>query len=439
MKSGIPALIFVVIVLSCKNEEANLSSFDLIQNQIFNTNCAIPACHQSKNDASFTQHGLILEKSVAWENLVNRAPKNLNAIQDELLLVKPNHPDKSLLLHKVHLADHHESDYGNLMPLGLNALSEGQVEFIRQWIEAGAPQKGSVADEQLLEDTTPQEEAFEPLPIPEPGQGLQVTIPQFEVAPDFERELFVYKKLGNTEPIYVNRIEIKMRNNSHHFIMYDFSSQLPSLLKPELNVIRDIRNPDGSMNLKNMLPMSYHVYMAGAQTAYSNYRFPDGVGIFIPAQAAVDLNSHYVNKLSSPIKGEVNLNLYTTNNVQRVAKPLNLGNRLIYLPPQKRTTMVENFIMDKPVKIFLLTSHTHQLGEKFVIKIKGGPRNGEVVYTSTDWHHPEVISFPTPITLKAGEGLTSEITYFNTKDTPVYFGLSSEDEMGIIFGYYYEE
>jgi hypothetical protein len=42
-----------------------------------------------------------------------------------------------------------------------------------------------------------------------------------------------------------------------------------------------------------------------------------------------------------------------------------------------------------------------------------------------------------PIVLNAGEGLTSEITYYNETDRAISFGLTSEDEMGIIFGYYY--
>ena len=42
-----------------------------------------------------------------------------------------------------------------------------------------------------------------------------------------------------------------------------------------------------------------------------------------------------------------------------------------------------------------------------------------------------------PIVLQAGEGLTSVITYNNTTTHAISFGLTSEDEMGIIFGYYY--
>jgi Copper type II ascorbate-dependent monooxygenase, C-terminal domain. len=326
------------------------------------------------------------------------------------------------------------------MPLGLNPLSQGQVEFIKRWINAGAPNEGNVADETLLNDTTPLEEAFEPLPAPAAGAGIQVVIPEFEVAPNFEREFFLYKKLGNTEDLYVNRIEIKMRNNSHHFILYDFTNQLPPNLKPELNMIRDIRNANGSNNLKNMLAMPYHVYIAGAQTSYSDFKLPEGVVISIPANTAMDLNSHYVNKLASSIKGEVYMNLFSTpyTSGMKIAKPLNLNNRLLYLPPGQRTTAVENFTFDSSVKIISLTSHTHQLGEKFVIKIKGGARHGEIVYTSTDWHHPAIVRFDPPLVINAGEGLTSEITYNNIKTTPVFFGLTSEDEMGIIFGYYYE-
>ena len=39
------------------------------------------------------------------------------------------------------------------MPLGLDFLTNGELEFIRQWIIAGA-ETGVVADESLLSDTT---------------------------------------------------------------------------------------------------------------------------------------------------------------------------------------------------------------------------------------------------------------------------------------------
>ena len=121
-----------------------------------------------------------------------------------------------------------------------------------------------------------------------------------------------------------------------------------------------------------------------------------------------------------------------------VVKTLNLANQEQKLQPNARVTVSKSFTFAKARTVLALTSHTHKLGEKFLIKIKGGSRDGEIVYTSTDWEHPDMITFATPIKLNAGEGLASEITYNNTTNKVVTFGLTSDDEMGIIFGYYYE-
>ncbi len=436
------AMFFVVLMHSCNDAslQKDNGTFGLIQSNIVDTSCAINGCHLSKSDPTFLQHGLVFEKSVAYENLVNVVPRNQNARTDGMLLVKPFASDLSLLFHKIHSNSdaHHSSDYGLPMPLGLELLSQGQVEFIRRWIEAGAPREGTVVDDiSLLDDTTLQPEDFEPL-IP-PASGIQINLEKFEVAPNFEREFFVYKKLDNAEDIYVNRVEIKMRQNSHHFLMYDFNNEIPTM--PALDVVRDIRNTDGSMNYKNMTPMLFHVYVTGAQTPYMDYQFPEGVALKFPAGAALDFNSHYVNKQDVPLQGEVNVNLHTlpAASVQKVAETLNLGNTNFSLPPNQKTTIYKTFTVNVKTYVFALTSHTHQLGEKFIIKIAGGTREGETVYTNTDWHHPSIVNFLSPIILNPGEGLSSEITYNNTKSKPVYFGLTSEDEMGIIFGYYYEE
>lgn len=428
---------------SCDSKtEVDDSTYGLLQSKILTPSCAISGCHASEADNTFSQHHLILEKKVSYTNLVDADPVNVNALADNLLLVKPFHSDESLLFHKLHIAsDHHTSDYGNQMPLGLPLLSEGQLEFVRKWIEAGAPEKGTVAEASLLEDTTPQEEDIEPLLPPEAGKGLQIIIPEFTVAPNFEREFFVYKKLGNAERIFVNRFEIKMKSNSHHFILYNFDNNLPDLFRPAVDFVRDIRNPDGSLNIGNMIPMGYHVFVMGTQTSYLDYRFPEGVAISFPAGATADFNSHNINKQTSAITGEVYVNLHTTpaTDVKKVAQSLNLANQNLNLAARQRTTVTKSFQFDKKISIISLTSHTHHLAEKFVIKINGGMRHGEIVYTSTDWQHPQFITFTPVISLNVGEGLTSEITYNNTKDKVVKFGLTSEDEMGIIFGYFIEE
>lgn len=423
-----------------KTEPAAMASFDLIQQKILTPSCAISGCHASEQDADFVQHGLVLAAGVAYKNLVNVDPKNSGALADGLKRVKPFASLESLLFHKLSpVATHHSGkQYGNPMPLGGLSLSDGQIEFVRRWIEAGAPQTGSVADAALLDDKTIANTTFEPLPVPAAGVGVQMNIPQFDIQPNFERELFTRKMVGNNEDIYVNRYEMKMRNGSHHFVAYNFRSQV---LLPPLNDLRDLRNADNSLNLITAFSMQNHVYLAGSQAPYVNYTFPEGMALLIPAGTSLDLNSHYVNKTTATMKGEAQLNLYTVakSSVKQVVQTLDLSNTSLNIPANSRVTLSKTFTVTKPRQILTLTSHMHKLGEKFVIRIKGGSRDGEIVYTSTDWAHPDIVTFKTPIVLQKGEGLTSEITYNNTTSKPVKFGLTSEDEMGIIFGYYYEE
>ncbi len=445
--SGVVLLALLSVSCGTKNTDDStgatpepLASFDLIQQKILTPSCASSGCHASEQDASFAQHGLVLAAGKAYDNLVGVDPKNSAAKADGLQRVKAFASLESLLYHKLTpTASHHSGkQYGNPMPLGGNVLSEGQVQFVRRWIDAGAPRMSSVADPALLADKTVTTTAWEPLPVPATGTGYQMSLSPFDVPANFEREFFSRRLVGNTQDVYVNRYQIKMRSGSHHMLAYDFRNK--SLL-PALNDIRDLRNADNSLNIATALTMSNHVYLAGAQAPSVDYTLPEGAALLIPANASFDLNSHYVNKTSSVMTGEAQINFFTVDKskVLHVAQTLDLNNTNLTIPANSRVTLTKSFTVTKPRKILALTSHMHKLGEKFVIKIKGGSRDGQVVYTSTDWEHPDIVSFSTPLALAAGEGLTSEITYNNTTSKLVGFGLTSEDEMGIIFGYYYED
>jgi hypothetical protein len=74
---------------------------------------------------------------------------------------------------------------------------------------------------------------------------------------------------------------------------------------------------------------------------------------------------------------------------------------------------------------------------EFRVEIVNGPRNGEVIYFTDDWEHPPILTLDPPLTLQAGQGLRLVTTYTNWRTIPVRFGLTSEDEMMILFGYFY--
>jgi Copper type II ascorbate-dependent monooxygenase, C-terminal domain len=430
---------------SIDSQNPTVSSFGLMQDKILTPTCATSGCHASTADNSFKQHGLVLEKSVAYDNLIGVTPVNALSKADGHLRVKAFKSLESLLYHKLtwDVAHHGGKQYGLPMPLGSTALTVGQIEFVRRWIEAGAPKTGEVADAKLLDDKTPSvssTENFIPMSSPktEGVDGIQLKVDKFEVAPNFEREIFVRRSLGNTTEIYVNRMKLQSRQNSHHMVLYDYRNTVGL---PPIDQVRDLRNPDNGLNINTVLQMSNHIFLGGGTQSNQEYVFPAGTALLLPANYSMDLNPHYFNKTNNVLYGENYVNLYTTSktNVKYIVKTIDFNNTSLNIFPNAKTIISKDFTFSTNVKIVSLTSHTHKFGEKYVIKIKGGTRDGEVVYENTDWEHPAVINFATPIALKKGEGLTSVVTYNNTSNQKLAFGLTSDDEMDIIFGYYYEE
>lgn len=437
------ALTLSIALAACQKESGGsnntvpTASFDVIQDQIFTTTCAVSGCHASTSDGTYAQHGLVLAKGQAYDNLFGKKARNAAAAGMNLLLVKPNDADNSFLFHKITCQTaHHTGNFGSQMPLGGKVLSKGQVEFVKRWINAGAPKTGNPVDLSVLDDKSACQVDVVPLAPPPAGQGFQLKIDPFDIVKNYERELFVRKNSPNTSTVYVNKLQMRGGANSHHFLVYTFRN---STLLPTVDQIRDIRNPDGSTNLITLSQMQNHVFFGGSMEMEKTVEFPPGVAIRMDPATPLDLNAHYFNKTDLTLKGENYVNFYTIplSSVQNFASTLDLNNQDINTPAGQRKTFTKTFTFNTVTRVIMLTSHTHKLGEKFVIKIFGGPRNGEIVYSNTDWEHPLMQTFATPIVLQPGQGLTSEVTYNNTTSKTVGFGLTSEDEMNIIFGYWY--
>lgn len=431
---------FMLMISACEKKIASdpLSkpSFDIIQEKILNVSCALSGCHASTADPSFAQHGLVLAAGKSYAGLVGVMSKNAAAAALGIKRVSAKDPNNSFLIHKISCeAGHHSStaNFGAHMPLGGNFLTQGEVDFITKWVANGASATDASVSESLLDNKKPCQPQIEPLLPPAAGAGFQMKIDPFDIAANFEREIFIRKNTPNTAAVYVNRIQMRGMSNSHHFVVYSFRS---GATIPPQNVIRDLRNPDGSINISIL---QNQVFLGGGTDVNSDYTLPPGVALKIDPATPLDLNAHYFNKTTYTLKGENYVNFYTIplSTVQNVAKTLDLNNLDISIPAGQRKTLTKTFTFNQVTRIVMLTSHFHKLGEKFVIRIAGGPRNGEIIYTSTNWEHPAFTSFATPIVLQAGQGLTSEVTYFNNTSKTVGFGLTSEDEMNIIFGYYY--
>jgi hypothetical protein len=220
-----------------------------------------------------------------------------------------------------------------------------------------------------------------------------------------------------------------------------------------VGVVRDLYDGRGEYFQQRFSEMSGRIFLIGSQLKSETIEFPQGMAMRIPGTWLLDLNSHYTNGTRDTTRGEVLLNLHSTtpDKVQTYVQPLELGFYNLSLLPKRETVVETTFLVgasrqsgrdrfraqDSIVRIIGLTSHTHRLGRRFVIQIVGGARNGETVYTSTNWLNPPLVHYKDPIVLRRGEGLKSIATYYNDTDEPVSFGFRSSDEMNFIFGYYF--
>jgi len=97
---------------------------------ILTASCAVSGCHAGASPAQ----GMNLSSGQAYANIVN-----VPSIESSLMRVKPSEPDSSYLVHKIQGTQGTVGGSGGQMPLGRTALSQAQIDVIRQWITDGAP------------------------------------------------------------------------------------------------------------------------------------------------------------------------------------------------------------------------------------------------------------------------------------------------------------
>lgn len=143
----ITALLFL---FSCEGDpiepdfEPPDSSYGLIYSNVFSTSCALSGCHDGASRSPS------LQGAGVYNAIIGQNPENQMALQAGLQLIKPQDPDSSFLYQKL-VFDSSEFKFGSPMPQGGISLSADKIEFVKLWIEAGAPEEGHVADRSLIE------------------------------------------------------------------------------------------------------------------------------------------------------------------------------------------------------------------------------------------------------------------------------------------------
>ena len=117
------------IIDETEREEGAAPAFSDIQTLIFDQSCALSGCHLGSGAIM----GLDLADGASYGNLVDVKSAEVSTLD----LVKPGDPDNSYLIEKL-IGGSRMAAGTFKMPLGREALTDEQVDMVRDWITDGA-------------------------------------------------------------------------------------------------------------------------------------------------------------------------------------------------------------------------------------------------------------------------------------------------------------
>jgi hypothetical protein len=162
---------------------APTSTYDLIQRGIFEVHgCTMSYCHGEN-----AQEGLDLRAGQSYASLFPHAedPSEAEASEQDYDEVEPGYPDESFLWLKLAAKTLGTKGVpGEPMPLGRLPISTNELEGVRLWILAGAPQNGFVAGvSALIQPCAPTQPTDPSIPPPCSSGATDLVLPDLSVDP----------------------------------------------------------------------------------------------------------------------------------------------------------------------------------------------------------------------------------------------------------------
>lgn len=431
-------LLFSGGVSPLKAQSTYGSVYTLLQNK-----CA--SCHNSTQPAG--NLNLSGTQTEVYNALIEVAPANATAAAKGYKRIDKGQPYRSFLLRKVNNGLIHaldaalDSEEGSSMPPygGGTPLTNPELELIRQWIYAGAPQTGNVVNQNLINQYYA-EGGMTPIDRPEPpapGEGFQVHFGPIFMAPADEKEFSLKYPLQLPNDIEVKSIDLKMNPSSHHFILFKWNGTSAN------------NEPDGIRTIDfSNIPFLENSEMQMTWQYQTHQRLPAGTAFFWDNEAIMDLNLHIPNYSANAIMPtDVYMNIYTQPTgtaIKEMKSELAAYNGFFTIPANAvNYQLAENFSNPSHWSIWTLSPHTHKLGVDYdVFRLNNG-QVGEQIFEGSEngyynWTHPPIERYEPFLDLPAGAGFRHVAKYTNPSNSPVTLGLTTDNEMMITIVQYIE-
>jgi hypothetical protein len=419
---------------------------------LFSANCT-NGCHNATDPTGNLD--LTGTDDEVYQRLVNATPTNPAAASRNWKRIKPGYPDRSFLLRKCNNnlyqnAGIDAADLGSPMPsYPQPAMQPQEIELIRQWVYKGAPQTGTVVNINTINTYYTEggiNSVPNPPPVPtEPG-AFQLHLGKIFLEPQTEVEYFIKYDLELADFIRVNRLDLHMAPQSHHFILYKLVPNAVNFF-PEGLRLQNPLNGAGSSS-------GYNTMVNAWQISYDTY-LPQGTAYKWDGGSVLDMNFHLRNySTDSILASEVYINVYTVPNTtdDEIMYSDLITNTNIAIPNNNQpvTFTVSDYLPSETRywNLWQLTSHTHKYGKDYDLFTRtASGQQGEQIYEGFydidytfnqgyyNFSHPPIRQFEPLYQLNPRLGMIQQATFQNNGPETVYFGLTTLDEMMV---YYYQ-
>jgi hypothetical protein len=266
----------------------------------------------------------------------------------------------------------------------------------------------------------------DPLPPPAEGVGIQFAY-EVDVQPGQEVWKCNVSELPSKRFYPVNHAESVQNDAMHHMDLIATAFGAPELEPGEYDC-RDIYDQFPGL-------MDNGVIVYASQQAEQQIVLPPGTVADLLPRMRLMHEIHFVNPTDAPVTAFSKINAYEyKDKVEQTIWGGAVRDRDINVPGNTEGTHIEytRCTMNQDVDVLFLSTHTHALAEKTVIRRYDGTSlvAGEVLYENTDWHAPRLHDFTaTPLHIPAGSGFEFECHYVNHSGEPVHWGFTAAEEM----------
>ncbi len=418
------------------------STFDALQTLVFDRGgCSAELCHGSAMSG-----GLDLRVGNSYDSLVE-APSLVSSSHNR---VEPGQPGQSVLFFKLADATNPSLGYPSLlsaMPTGgAPPISEEQLEAIRMWIQAGAPETGSVGDSEqgqsdkmaeLLGACLPPATPVTILPLAPPAadKGIQFRMPSFLLPAETETEVcfaqyydfsdVVPEEFQDGEVFYINGSRVRQDPQSHHLTI-QHSGLGPEWVTDEAFGEWTCKNGDlggqpcdpldlsacgaglcGSEPANNIACLGFgppeasqgfigNERLGGAGTAQETTPPRDGVYREFPIRGILYWNSHAFNLTREEHNMNARMNVLFTDDLQRELIDATDSTH-IYIQAGQAPYTVETYCADHVVpqnyELLRISSHVHKRGGDFTVDLPDGTQ----FYESFIYNDPVTLEMDPPM------------------------------------------